>query len=87
TQDISRAVMLFPNPTTGRLQLSLEHEEQGRFTLELYNILGQRLYRETVLKNGARLEHGLDIGHLAPGVYSLVLYTDTHRAVLKVVKE
>lgn len=87
TQDISRAVMLFPNPTTGRLQLSLEHEEQGRFTLELYNILGQRLYRETVLKNGARLEHGLDIGHLAPGVYSLALYTDKHRAVLKVVKE
>jgi PKD repeat protein len=85
-QDISKTVSVFPNPTGGALQLWMENEHRGVFTLELFNVLGQRVHVETLRKDTGRLEWMTDIQHLPAGMYSVVLRSDAHRATAKVVK-
>lgn len=86
-QDISKTVSVFPNPTDGALQLWMENEHRGAFTLEVFNLLGQRVHAEVLRKDIERVEWSTDIQHLPAGVYSVVLHSETHRATAKVVKQ
>ncbi len=85
-QDISRALHLFPNPTSGAVRLHLDHEARGVFTLEVHNLLGQVVYREQLRKDGERLEREIDLSDMPAGIYTVSLRNEIHRAVMKVVK-
>lgn len=86
-QDISRTVTAFPNPTRGTMQLVMENAFRGDFRVEIVNMLGQRMQVENHRKDADRVEWSTDIQQLPAGIYSVVIRSDTHRAVLKVVKQ
>ena len=72
--NVSRSVNLYPNPTSDAITVELTDVEHGISHIEYYNSVGNLFYHKpwtTGLKN-----HVLDIQHLQPGHYWLVLRKD-----------
>lgn len=62
-------LQLWPNPTEGQLNLSIQHAGYERLKLEVFDLMGRRVeMREIELEAGENLLK-LDMGHLAPGAY------------------
>ncbi len=62
-------VLLFPNPTTGQLQLLIEEAPAGGVALELSNLLGQSVWKQQLGGQPGRLLAKLDLSHLPSGAY------------------
>ena len=67
---------LFPNPTDGKVFLTMEEPLQGNAVVEVFNLSGERM----VMKNVATLPKGgtlsLDLSRLSPGLYIVKLSTE-----------
>ncbi|MEO0898507.1 MAG: M43 family zinc metalloprotease [Bacteroidota bacterium] len=62
-------IRLFPNPTRG--QLSLDLNEHSKIEIEIWNIMGQRLWSVTSLPIDNLGLHQIDVSHLNRGNYLL----------------
>lgn len=66
---------LFPNPTDGKVNLVVEEALQGKTTIEVFNLLGERM----AVKVAGDLPKGstvcLDLSRLSPGLYIVRLNT------------
>jgi len=71
-------VVLYPNPTTGLLTV----EQEGLTSVEVYNLVGQRLLREDVTESTATF----DMSSLQNGVYLVKVNTNLGSVMQKVVK-
>ena len=71
-------VTLYPNPTTGQLNIRLE----GLTSVEVYNLVGQCLLRKDVAENDALI----DMSSLESGVYMVKLSAHAISVMQKVVK-
>ena len=75
---------LFPNPTDGKVNLVVGETLQGKATVEVYNLLGERM----MAKNIGGLQGGetftLDLSHLASGLYIIKLGTENGSCTKKV---
>lgn len=71
---------IFPNPTTGVLQIELERAATAQFVL--YNSLGLRV-QQGEFANG---QHRLDLAALPAGVYMLELVQDHARGTARLIK-
>ncbi|MCB0707677.1 MAG: PKD domain-containing protein [Saprospiraceae bacterium] len=62
---------VYPNPNDGRFQLILQGQAgiYGELQLELYNVLGQKLYQNAVDFSMGQLQQNLELTDLAKGVY------------------
>jgi len=75
-------ITLYPNPTTGELQVtSYELQVTG---IEVFDIYGRN---HTPHTSYLTPHTSLDISHLSAGVYFVKIYTDKGMVVSKVVKE
>ncbi|WNJ19183.1 T9SS-dependent M36 family metallopeptidase [Pontibacter sp. G13] len=61
-------IQVYPNPTHGNLSLDLTGVEHGELSIELFNLIGQQAYANSLL---AGQKHEISLGDLAPGVYLL----------------
>lgn len=75
-----------PNPATeGMIHLNIKSPDNNLSVITLYDLLGKELIQETVsLQQG---ENGLDmnVNHVSPGVYLIVLENDQVRKSVKVI--
>lgn len=65
-------IRLYPNPTTGTLNIELENEKTSEVTLEIYNLLGKKVYNQTITQKS------INLNHLNNGVYFIQL-TDINK--------
>jgi plastocyanin len=66
-------ISLFPNPTDGYVQLTLNSLDfKSQYDLEIFNILGDKVYAERRLEQDAVIE--LNLSGLAQGTYIIKLY-------------
>lgn len=72
-------IVLFPNPTTGQLNIVLN--ENGPVVVELFGMHGQRI----LLENYSNSSFNLNLAHLAKGMYSIRLTTDKQTISEKVI--
>lgn len=72
--DSAENVKVFPNPSNGNISISniLNNEVK---TIEIFNILGSRVYKETVKSNANRVDINLN-NIISKGVYLLKLQTN-----------
>jgi uncharacterized repeat protein (TIGR03803 family) len=64
----SENVTLYPNPNKGEFQLEINMYELGiRNVVEVYNMLGEKVYSSTLSINHSTLS--IDLGSKSPGVY------------------
>ncbi len=73
-------VNVFPNPTTGRLQVFAKAPIE---TLAVYNMLGEVLLSKDIDSDQAQL----DVSALAPGCYLLSCTNDRHARTIRFVKD
>lgn len=77
----------YPNPSTGMVTFGIEVQQPVRLTLEVYDLLGQRIatiFEDAILGMGSHT-YNYDGTHLAPGIYLYELHSSTSRMVSKMV--
>mgnify|MGYP001142530799 CR=1 FL=1 len=77
-----RAIQVYPNPTTGFINISAEIDGADNFEVYLLSAGGQVLMTETLTNPG---RSSLNIGHNPKGVYYLKIVSDDHVKVEKIV--
>ena len=60
---------VFPNPAEGVLQIRAGNLAVGDYTVLIYTLLGQEVYRKACMETSGQLEEELDISSLGKGVY------------------
>ncbi|MEO1629052.1 MAG: T9SS type A sorting domain-containing protein, partial [Bacteroidota bacterium] len=79
-QELNRFEM-FPNPTTARTNIMLEFSEPLAFRLEIYDLLGRRVY--THAEKSRRLQKEIILDNYAAGTYMVRIRTERGQAVKK----
>ncbi len=68
-------IYIYPNPSEGRINLSFKLQEPAKFSVRLYNSLGNLLYQEE-LKSTKENHFSFDFSGLAKGLYLLEIQSD-----------
>jgi len=79
-------VSLFPNPSTGLLNLDLKTEvspSYENFTLSIYDPLNQLVYSSKI-SNASELRQTLDLRHFTKGIYFLQVKNKYHHYTTKI---
>jgi hypothetical protein len=80
-----RQVEIYPNPANGLYNLLLEQLE-GIVTAKVYDAQGREVWANTLVANGARSQHSIDLSTHAKGIYTLKLQTTQGNITRKLVK-
>jgi hypothetical protein len=78
----SNSINLFPNPTTGQVNVVFE-QELSDLQLRAFNALGQEVYRQDYAR-AKQLDFNLDV---PSGIYLIELVSEEQKAVFRLVKE
>ncbi|RZK45399.1 MAG: T9SS type A sorting domain-containing protein [Pedobacter sp.] len=77
-------LQLFPNPVAnGRINIRVEDLRKGRFDLRIVNSLGQVIKEEVINSTGGVFTREINIEHLNPGNYILLLTGEGLRQSMK----
>lgn len=79
-------VSIYPNPGTGRYQLTLNTENQGQISIKVINLLGKVVFESNNHSNGL-LQENLNLEYLSDGVYFLKVEGNGISVLKKIVKE
>ncbi len=67
---------IFPNPSSGLFNIEFQSEEDSEVSLELYDVLGRKVYSDNFsLDNGIQIRE-MDIKNLPAGVYLIQLQSN-----------
>ncbi|MEJ8820387.1 S8 family serine peptidase [Lacibacter sp. H407] len=66
-------LLIFPNPTDRDLQLRFMEQSSDRFSISIYNMLGQLLFSDQYNKPIGMVTHTISVGKFATGKYLLVV--------------
>ena len=64
---------IYPNPTNGKVNLTINEKQQGNAVVEVYNLLGERMMAKSISHLQERETLTLDLGHLVSGLYIIKL--------------
>lgn len=78
--------LIYPNPTSGNVIISLGSEIKEKVEIRVYNALGQLQISETVKKSGENFTHELDCKNFAHGIYFINIYTGKQILSQKLIK-
>lgn len=70
-------MVLFPLPTSEFLNISVEGEFKGDYFLEIYNDIGQIMYKEPIQLIRGTNDHSIDVSNIAAGSYTLRIYQNS----------
>lgn len=76
---------VYPNPTTGIVNLSLAGFNGKRTTLSVVNVIGTVVYQEVLPSVDGRLNKSIDLSKMANGLYYIKLDSDDHSEIRKIV--
>ncbi|WP_345165662.1 T9SS type A sorting domain-containing protein [Nibribacter koreensis] len=81
----TRSVSVFPNPTNGVINISLEGFEGKKTDLRIMNVIGNVVYREVVTDPSSHFVKSVDLNKLAKGLYYVKLDAAEYSEVRKVI--
>lgn len=67
---------IFPNPSSGQIEIEFQNQSNSKFDLRIYDYLGKLIYSKHQI-NG--LSDNIDLSHLAKGFYFLEIANDQQR--------
>lgn len=71
-ESVSGSLMLYPNPTSGTMNIQLPNDEHGPFNIEIFNALGSLVNESTV----SRSNTFIDLSNQSNGTYFIRLRKD-----------
>lgn len=60
---------LYPNPTNGLVNITLENTGTERFALDVYDIYGRTVYTQSIVPVDGKILHATDLSGLPGGIY------------------
>jgi len=75
---------IYPNPATNFIQLEMANDYLGRYSIKLFNIMGQEIYSISRTKNDRQIQEILSSNDLRPGIYFIEIGLEKQRLVRKV---
>ncbi len=84
-QQQNQDVEIYPSPNTGIFTVSLANSEAKTAELRIMNVIGNEVYRETLVRNDAQFSKTVDLSRLAKGLYYVKLEADNYSVVRRVV--
>ncbi len=76
---------LYPNPATNFVQLEMANDYFGKYTIKLFNIMGQEVYRLSQFKSNQQAQAIVSSQNLQAGVYFFEIILEKQRFVKKIV--
>ena len=67
--NFSNSVSAYPNPATKNFTLSIDNSLNGKYNIEIINIVGQAVFTDNIEKNNTSFTKNIDISNLTKGVY------------------
>ncbi len=84
--NISYAMLLFPNPSTDQIWIEVKERVIGNATLTIQDITGRRIYREQLGRiNLNSFRKAISFGKMTKGYYTIQLLVGNKRYVQKLV--
>jgi PKD repeat protein len=77
---------IFPNPTKGIVNISLNSQTQEKGTVEIYNAIGELIYAQDIQLNSGENTFQIDVNSFASGMYSVKLSIDDAYALKQLIK-
>ncbi|MBX2931798.1 MAG: T9SS type A sorting domain-containing protein [Chitinophagaceae bacterium] len=65
-----------PNPATTYSEIQISSEIKGKYSLMIYNINGQAIYKKDIIINPGINSHKINTAAFAKGVYRIVLFNE-----------
>ena len=85
-ETLNNSLQVFPNPTTGNLNVSLDIEKSSDLIFKVVDIQGKVVYNERIENTLIGLnQNELQLGNLSNGVYFLQVLTDGAQLTRKIV--
>ncbi len=78
-------VRVFPNPTSGWVQVAIQTDIEERLSVRIVDMLGRDVLPERLLRTPGRMFQ-LDLNKLSEGSYMLILQSDEGRAVKRILR-
>ncbi|MCL2291370.1 MAG: M6 family metalloprotease domain-containing protein [Bacteroidetes bacterium] len=78
-------IMIYPNPTTGKLTIAFDKLRVTSDELQIFDIVGKKVSSHHLTISSSHQE--LDISHLQTGIYFMQIQTENGTITKKVVKE
>lgn len=83
---VAEAIAVYPNPSTGLFQVSLEGLRGERLQFEVTDMQGRVVYSESFGNRVGDMLHTLDMTELSSGLYQFHIATESGRQTLQLVK-
>ena len=80
-----KTLLVYPNPSTGIVHLTINNLEGKKVELSVLNVIGSVMYRETLTELNGRYSKTLDLSRFANGLYYVRLETDKTSQMCKLV--
>lgn len=69
----SNSFVLFPNPSTGNVNISLTTNQIGVGSINIYDSLGKRLFQDSKIFLEGNNQHQIELTDLSAGIYQVEL--------------
>lgn len=80
-----RTLVVYPNPSTGIVHLTINGLEGRRAEITVLNVIGTVMYRETLTELSDRSTKTLDLRNFANGLYYVKLEADNSSQLCKLI--
>lgn len=80
-----RTLVVYPNPSTGIVHLTINGLEGRKVEVSVLNVIGTVMYRETLTDLNERATRTLDLSRFANGLYYVKLEADNSSQLCKLV--
>jgi hypothetical protein len=80
-----RTLLVYPNPSTGIVHLTINNLQGKKVELSVLNVIGSVMYRETLTEMNDRYSKMLDLSKFANGLYYVRLEADNTSQMCKLV--
>jgi hypothetical protein len=78
-------VSVYPNPSTGIINLSLSGFNGKKTSLRVVNVIGTIVYQEIIASADAKINKSIDMSKFAHGLYYIKLEADDYNEIRKIV--
>ncbi|MEQ9298280.1 MAG: M43 family zinc metalloprotease [Cyclobacteriaceae bacterium] len=86
-EELTGEISLYPNPSHGLLNITLQNNEFAPVQMEIYDPIGRKLLIQSFEKRGVLLDEKVDISTLQSGIYFVRLSQGDNVSTLRVIKE
>ena len=84
--DFENTAKIFPNPTTGTINIYVDNEDRGELKLKIFNQVGEEVYQFMDNKNQNIFSINLDLNLISSGLYFIEIQNNEFKTVRKFIK-